>query len=235
MNKILLILIVLAFTPSCVSAPAVLPPVGQSSSQSVTSSWWQARYKLKWNEEDSPRWWLDGLLANEVFAKAMSAAGVEPELWRFHRRAKADASGYQFSFLFYASAQQAAKLQQQIVYNSVAKSLSRRGIIQKLLLDPAQNLSATSIAKTSDAGWDPKLQEAWPYFAMGVSKSWLSLTRACLPPAKDSSLDSLLEAYEKASDCVTAIWRKQGQHAFLHHLQALMGYEPLPIGTEVRF
>ena len=236
MKNLILVLGFLFLNAACVP---VLAPHKESTPviapADLQPSWWQVRYQLDWPEGGAPSWWLDGLIANEVFDQAMRTSQKEPALWRFHRRAKRDNTGFQFSFLFYASAEEAAHVYEAVSANSTAKELLRRKIIRKIVVDSPLATKASGVSKTSDPGWDPKLQEAWPEFAMGVSKTWLSLTRSCLESHERQDFDMMLEAYKESAACVTAIWRKQGQHAFLHHLQALMGYESLPIGTEMRF
>ena len=74
------------------------------------------------------------------------------------------------------------------------------------------------------------MQRAWPWFATGVSANWLALIREVAagrepPPARD--LQALVAHYAAVHDEVTALWREAGQHAWLHHLNALFGYQPL--------
>jgi hypothetical protein len=66
---------------------------------------------------------------------------------------------------------------------------------------------------------------------MGVSQMWLNLiseTVADLPTADASlSLDEYEQFYIEVNATVTLLWEINGRHAFLHHLNALFGYEPL--------
>jgi len=64
---------------------------------------------------------------------------------------------------------------------------------------------------------------------MGASRMWLALVSqhadpSPAPPAGFAEMDA---AYARADAAVTAVWRDEGRHAFLHHLNALFGYEPL--------
>ena len=47
--------------------------------------------------------------------------------------------------------------------------------------------------------------------------------------------DKKLEQTYKAEKTINAMWYKEGQHAFFHHLSAVFGYEPLLIRKAVRF
>jgi hypothetical protein len=88
-----------------------------------------------------------------------------------------------------------------------------------------------TIADTSDAAWPPEIQASWPWFIMGVSQTWLSLIKQVTAeqPIQEPSPEALLDYYASVNDRVTALWRDYGQHAYLHHLNALFGYEPLVI------
>ena len=43
------------------------------------------------------------------------------------------------------------------------------------------------------------------------------------------SFDQLDERYAGAGAGITSLWQNEGRHAFLHHLNALFGYEPILI------
>ena len=45
--------------------------------------------------------------------------------------------------------------------------------------------------------------------------------------ADDPTLSQLLEHYEQVNNEVTRIWRQEGYHALLHHLNAIFGYEAM--------
>ena len=66
---------------------------------------------------------------------------------------------------------------------------------------------------------------------MGVSQMWLNLIAdvaadkmAGDPP---SSLQEIEEFYQRVNERVTELWEMEGRHAFMHHLNAIFGYEPL--------
>ena len=90
------------------------------------------------------------------------------------------------------------------------------------------------VGASSDPLWDPRLAKTWPYFIMGVSQHWLALIEAVeaeLPQRgkNGKALPDLLERYRRISREIDELWREQGQHAYLHHLNALFGYQPLLI------
>ncbi len=63
--------------------------------------WWYAKFRMDWPKDAEPLWHMDPLLAHRVIAPVLSRYSEEISLWRFHRRAAPDASGHQFSFIFY--------------------------------------------------------------------------------------------------------------------------------------
>ena len=72
---------------------------------------------------------------------------------------------------------------------------------------------------------------------MGVSSLWLGLIDDVMEdvPSHDDNFPKLLEQYRHAGVAITTVWYKEGQHAFLHHLSAIFGYEPLMIKRGIRF
>jgi len=89
---------------------------------------------------------------------------------------------------------------------------------------------------SSDPRWSPELQRAWPYYIMGVSEMWLRLidehARAAAPQEEAPDLGRTVAFYRQVDQAVTRTWQKEGEHAFLHHLNALFGYQPIDLRGE---
>ena len=69
---------------------------------------------------------------------------------------------------------------------------------------------------------------------MGVSATWLDLLNRGIDPdklASSHSIDGQMEYYQSINAALTHLWKKQGEHAFYHHINAIFGYEPM----EIRF
>ena len=68
---------------------------------------------------------------------------------------------------------------------------------------------------------------------MGVSEMWLNLIREVVSQTSGdkvpANLDELLGLYEQVNTTIEQMWQEEGQHAFLHHLNAIFGYEPIEI------
>ena len=74
---------------------------------------------------------------------------------------------------------------------------------------------------------------------MGVSRTWLALAdeQAAAIDNQPVTLPEQIAFYKELNEKVTRVWRQEGSHALLHHLNALFGYEPLMIREErlIRF
>ena len=72
---------------------------------------------------------------------------------------------------------------------------------------------------------------------MGVSALWLGLIDDFLEVAVEEVDDPLvlLEEYRQVDARIAEIWRQEGQHALLHHLNAIFGYKPLTIRKNLTF
>jgi hypothetical protein len=214
-----------------VRAPANDLPPGSMTTTGNEDGWWRIAIRMRWDPDQAPDWYLDALLADQVYAPALSDAGSAISLWRFHRRAVDDEAGHRFSLLAYTNAVSADILYKQIRETSVLQWLESDGHIASVTMSKVDRPELRSIARTSDAAWPPEIQASWPWFIMGVSQTWLSLIRevAAEQPLAEPSPAMLLDYYRGVDERVTALWRDNGQHVYLHHLNALFGYQPLII------
>jgi len=201
-------------------------------------AWRYARLNFTGNTDGRIDWYLDALAANEIFAPLLEKYGAQIPLWRFHRRAGADAAGHQFSLIIYSDRQTAAAIMQAVRTHPMPVSLARAGLLRRLSteLDVAPERGA--ISATSDPNWSKDLQRSWPWFAMGASQAWLALLQQQLAADRPRNIEQLLQVYATANQAVNERWREQSAHAYLHHLNALFGYQSLklrgPEGGEVQ-
>lgn len=227
-----------ACTSSKISnAPATIEPGSLGAAEAGPTYWWHVQIAVHWPENRDPDWSIDALLANEVFAPILSGTHSTPALWRFHRRAKRDSAGQNFSFLFYAGVSDAQRIFDECSKNDLLKTLLTKGVIDQVRLDEISSPTLPRIEDTSDRAWPGALQRAWPAFAMGASTTWLSLVQqtANTQHLNRDNLENLLQGYREVSRGVNKIWHDNGQHAFVHHLSAMFGYAPLELKTEIQF
>jgi hypothetical protein len=193
--------------------------------------WWYARFRIKWAEETEPLWHIDLLLAHRVAAPLLHTYRNEIALWRFHRRAARDSEGHQFSLTFYATPATADKIFNSLRSDIIVKKMKRAGLIIQDIYDDTARVSTPRIEDTSDGTWSPQIRKSWPFFIMGVCQMWLSLiteVAANMPDqSKSLSLPKMMPFYQKVSDTIKTLWREQGAHSLLHHLNAIFGYEPV--------
>ena len=175
---------------------------------------------------------MDTLLAARVCAPALSVNAQAIRLWRFHRRAAPDAAGHRFALLIYSNRDTARALFDQMAHNPMLKEAQVAGLVTSLTINEVNQPPRPPIAQTSDNNWPDAIQVSWPWFIMGVSQTWLKLIEAVSasePHQHDDNFPLLLDRYQTINERVTTLWREQGQHAYLHHLNALFGYQPLVI------
>jgi hypothetical protein len=113
----------------------------------------------------------------------------------------------------------------------MAAYMKSGGVIDDIVFDDPAKLTRPNIEDTSDKNWPVSIQKAWPYYIMGVSQMWLNLIAQVadddLKSDPPSSIEEMETFYKQVNETVTDLWQKQGRHAFMHHLNALFGYEPL--------
>jgi hypothetical protein len=216
----------IALSPA--AAPAAPPAPGP---EALERGWWAVRFRFAWPPEAEPSWHLDPLFAHRVALPVLERHREGILVWRFHRRAARDDAGHQFSLIFYADRLTAARVNAEILEDPLVREAETAGRLKKVVCeDPTAPLSA-GIGDRSDPAWPPALRDAWPHFLMGASRTWLELVTklAASGPAESGGggFSETEERYRRLNAAVTAVWQQEGRHAFLHHLNALFGYEPI--------
>lgn len=198
---------------------------------SPPKGWWYARFRIKWPENSEPTWHVDLLLAHKIIAPALSQYHQNIALWRFHRRAARDAEGHQFSLTFYSSPESANQIFDRLRSDALLKRMKRAGIITGDIYDNTRKINCPNIEDTSDGNWSPSIRKSWPFFIMGTCQMWLSLIsqieEGMSGKRKALSLKKMLVHYSQVDEAVKTLWRDQGSHSFLHHLNAIFGYQPV--------
>ena len=189
--------------------------------------WWYARFQLARPTDEPPRWHLDTLLAGEVIAPVFERHYGDILVWRIHRRASRDKSGHVFCFIFYATPATAQRVYADIDNNAVLAQLLQDGLVTQTSFDDVSHIRRPDIEDTSDANWLPIVQQTWPALIMGASRMWLDMVT--LLAAEYSQEQDLEQRYLMVNKRINQVWAKQGQHAMLHHLSAIYGYQPLMI------
>jgi len=205
------------------------------SSESGAKGWWKVGFHRPYEQEQEPAWYLDSLIAYKII-KPVLDGHPDIALWRFHRRASHDAAGHEFSFLFYAPRNMAVGIYAQIKEFSLTKSLLNDHYIDHLSSYDINGNLRSKIAATSDTHWPAELQNTWPYFIMGASQTWLGLIGEFYlqqPEVDEQDIGRLVDSFKQVNEDINKLWEVNGGHAFLHHLNALFGYQELYI-TERR-
>jgi len=201
------------------------------------ASWWACRFKISWPPDTEVDWAVDLLLAHSVIEPVLKKHSKQIYWWRFHRRAARDDVGHQFSFLFYSNSSVSAIIMEDIKQSTILQQALADKIVEKITFDDPNILLHPQIEAMSDHRWAPEIQRNWPSYIMGVSSLWLGLIDDLMQDVypQDENIYQLLEQYRLVKDRITTLWHDEGQHAFLHHLNAIFGYEALMIKKEVRF
>lgn len=216
------------------SGCASLTPAGDDTTADVVAAsadalpegegWWYARFHIDWPEDSPIRWHMGTLIGGEVIAPVFDEYYQDIYIWRVHRRASRD-GGHIFSFIFYSTPQGARRIYAAIENNAVVKSLLDNGQITRVEVDDVARITRPNIEDTSDARWSEPVQKTWPAMIMGASRMWLDMVSELA--AEEYATRDLDEKYRKVQAGMTDIWQDQGQHAMLHHLNAVYAYQPL--------
>ncbi len=187
--------------------------------------WYALRFTIPWDKKGEPKWYIGTLIAGEVISPLLMQRRDAIDCWRIHRRAVDDKTGHVFSFIFYSSQANAMLIYQQLKDYKILIELQNQHLITKVSNDPLYRSEQTKIADTSDAAWPEKMRETWPYFMMGASQMWLAQVDA-FKQETDESI-AIEQRYISLHNKITELWQQQGQHALMHHLNAVYAYQPI--------
>lgn len=230
----LAVLGVLVLMVGCAGAPAPPPSIAPQAeaprvAQSEGLGWRFIRFRMD-RPQAQTRWETDLLIANGIVAPILETESQTIRLWRFHRRSADDDTGHQFSFIFYADAGDADRINQTVMAAPLLGRLLDDGAVREVRIDAVDRNDRPGIGDTSDPNWSPVMQASWPYFIMGVSRMWLAMIDRLsreIGIAENPTLEQRFAHYQQVNAEVTRIWQQEGYHALLHHLNAIYGYEAL--------
>jgi hypothetical protein len=195
------------------------------------NGWWRVRFRMTWPPDTDPIWHMDLYLAHQVIMPILAKYKDDIPLWRFHRRSNRDQEGRRFTFWFYSAAVTAQEIFDGLRLDPIVNNCLSAGVIDAVKYDnPTKNIRP-NIEDASDKKWPVSIQKTWPYYITGVSQMWLNLVAEVanqnLKEDRPESVEEIKQFYSQVSENVTGLWQKEGRHAFLHHLNAVFGYEPL--------
>ena len=208
------------------------PKVQLPEESKQVDNWWSVRFRLNWPEKKDPAWELDLLIAHRIVGPILEKYEQRIPLWRFHRRAARDQLGHRFSFIFYASTETAAAIYSDFQADKVLQETLSEGLVNTVTYDDLNRTDRLKIEDTSDPDWPPVVKKTWPYYITGASRMWLNLIDETVNEtgAEQYSAKNIKEMrifYSQVNDEITEVWQEKGRHAYLHHLNAIFGYEPL--------
>ena len=195
------------------------------------NGWWRVRFRMNWPPDTDPDWHMDLYLAHQVVMPLLEKNKKAIYLWRFHRRAKRDREGRRFTFWFYSTPATAQQIFDDLRSDPIVVNCLSAKVIDEIRYDDPARITRPHIKDTSDTNWPVSIQKTWPYYITGVSQMWLNLVAEIadrdLQDDHPETLEDIESFYRQADETVTELWQKNGRHAFLHHLNAVFGYEPL--------
>jgi hypothetical protein len=232
--SIIVSLLLTACTPALQVAPAETfePKAAVMGAEQVDRYWWQLRFRLVWPEGAAPDFSQHLLIAEQVLLPVIIENQSQMPLWRFHRRAGRGDSGNQFSLIFYANKATATRINEEVQTAALTQWLLDQNMIDKVRFAQRSPEELGRLELTSDPEWPMDIQRSWPYFIMGASQTWIMLVQELSQAdavAGEVSYSALLEHYKTVDSRLNQQWQQYGQHAYLHHLSAIFGYQPLQI------
>jgi len=213
-------------------APALEPTAATMQAEQPDRFWWQLHFKLSWPPGASPDFSQHALIAEQLLLPQLIEHENKLPLWRFHRRAGRDDAGHQFSLIFFTDETTAKTMRKTTNTSPLTQWLIAQKMIENVHFRKRSLAELGELEHTSDPSWPDEIQRSWPYFIMGASQSWLLLVQSFSdekPLAGSVDYPALLAHYREVNAKINEQWRDYGQHAYLHHLNAIFGYQPVRI------
>lgn len=227
---VVMLLLLLSTLAACTTSPVNGPGEAATSlpeqGDTGPAEWRYARFRLQRTPDDDVNSYLDGLIADRILEPLIVRYADELSLWRFHRRWPDDATGHQFSFIFFTRPAVADALIARLERDPLLQRLKSDGDLIEFRVDRLTPDRASDPAATSDTAWPLEIQREWPKFIMGASSMWLGLVGTEADKRADLELHQRYQAVEFVLD---EMWFERGNHAFFHHLSALFGYKPVRV------
>ncbi|MEE9354660.1 MAG: hypothetical protein V3U75_03635 [Methylococcaceae bacterium] len=189
--------------------------------------WWYARFRIHWPKKSKPRWHMGEMIAVEIINPILLAHRADIDWWRFHRRAARDGHDHVFSFIFYSTPSIAEQIYSEIKQDAELKQLQEEQQIIWLGFDNPAKIGRPDLEDTSDKHWPIVIQKSWPKYIMGVSEMWLDVILQLTTEFEGQEQGEA--KYRKIHHQFTELWKANGQHAWLHHLNALHAYQPFNV------
>lgn len=149
--------------------------------------------------------------------------------WRFHRRFNEDKAGHIFKLFVFTDKSIGQQVKTDIDTNLLSKLLLTHRILKSIDWKEENKSDGLNdkVEGILDAQkWTIEIKKSWIHFAEGVSKlmmDWILLYDA---PKIDSNTNftEIDKRYKTIQDDFEGKILKDGQHAFIHHLDAFFGY-----------
>jgi len=190
------------------------------------NSWYFYRFRLNDKSNKGTRWWIDIFIIDTIIRQVIqNRSEFKIDLWRFHRRSAKDKAGHQVSLCCYTTNLNSVKISDFIKRTEEFKILLKSNLLKKYFMEKG----GTEIEGSGDGSWSKEIQKTWPLFIQGASESILALILFISYNFRYShDLNTILdieEYYKNINEKLNLLWYNEGGHAFLHHLNALFGYE----------
>jgi hypothetical protein len=203
--------------------------------RSDPTGWWQIRFIVAHEKNQDPPWYVDALLAGEVWLPLLQQFKGEIKLWRVHRVGDTESGGHQCNFNFYCPRKTAGHIYQAAKTASIVKQLKKTKIVLLVKCKDRRKLNPR-IEATSAPEWHPYVKKAWPNYGMGLSEMWLNLIEQLKKDtavSKEEYVDTLLQKYQQIHENVIILWQTQGCHFLMHMAQSILGWEMVHINQPV--
>lgn len=190
------------------------------------------RMKFPGKEVSHQQMWIDLFILDLIIkpiVQYFSSIGEFNQIayWRVHRRSADDEAKHMFSFLCEMTEATLDKVVTMILCNDYYIELKKSGYMIALV-KRVENLRLSS-------EWCNTMVTAWPIFANGMSQT-LMVMIDYLKTVEEPELNSFKdreEYYKSMHEKISSVWRVDGGHAFLHHLNAFFGYQGVEVKPEV--
>lgn len=193
--------------------------------------WYWINLKFKCKDTSNPEFFIALMVLDQLLAPVVKKFRKDFEFWRFHWSSTND-DGHRLKFFFRTSSQVAEKVTK-FVNNLNLCSFAKSEYIE--IPEIRHEVFSDNIEAISDENWPDELKKSFPNYIMGVCDMALSLIEEIKKKqnqgVNQNNKTQLEEVYKKIEKELASVWKRYGNHAFLHHLALILGNKKIVIGT----
>lgn len=193
--------------------------------------WYWINLKFKCKDVSNPEFFIALIVLDLLLAPVVKKFRKDFEFWRFHWSSTND-DGHRLKFFFRTLSQTAEEVTK-FINNLDFCSFAKNEYVETPEIK--HEVFSDNIEAISDENWPDEFKKSFPHYITGACDMALVLIEEMKKKqnkeVNQNNKIQLEEVYKKIETELALVWKRYGNHAFLHHLALALGNKEIAIGT----